>query len=102
MTMEHRLNKRKRVKVPVQLKLGLGQLEPGEIRNISQSGMYVKTSARPTASTCLEVGIDNRWISGASPEWFPMFIIHSTTEGVGLMMYKNTERVAKRVQELIL
>ena len=100
--MEHRLGKRSFVSVPVQIRFEFGRTARGVLRNISSSGMYVETLARPAAYTCLEVGMETPCSIEPTPVWIPMFVVRCPADGVGLMRYKDIDVAADAAVERLL
>ena len=100
--MEHRLGKRRFISMPVELRFEFGRTAPGVVRNISRGGMYVETLAKPGTYTCLEVGMEPPSASGLALLWLPMFVVHCSAAGIGLMMYKDVNSAADAAVERLL
>jgi hypothetical protein len=100
--MQHRHVQRRPIGTSVQLRFGRGRTVSGVLRNISRSGMFVATHAKPEAFTCLEVGMATPSAVGAALVWIPMFVVRRSADGIGLMMYKDVGGATATAMERLL
>ena len=82
--MEHRLDRRVPMSIPVRLRVQDGTVGFGVALNISRGGIYVRTAA-PWRSGCLDVRMRVMMPTGARTALLPGLIVHANGEGIGLM-----------------
>ena len=82
--MDHRLDRRVPMKIPVRLRFQEGTVGFGVALNISRGGIYVRTAA-PWRSGCVDVRMRVVMPTGARTVLLPGLIVHANGEGIGLM-----------------
>ncbi|MGE5153751.1 MAG: PilZ domain-containing protein [Bdellovibrio bacteriovorus] len=98
--MEHRLDRRVPLKVPVRLRFQDGTAGFGMALNISRGGIYVKTAA-PWRSGCIDVRMTVSTASGERTALLPGLIVHGGAEGIGLMFRQLDQRSEALVSWLV-
>lgn len=89
--MDHRLDRRVPLRIPVQLRFQDGTVGFGTALNISHGGIYIKTAA-PWRSGCVDVHMTVVMATEARTALFPGLIVHANGEGIGLMFRKLDQR----------
>lgn len=89
--MEHRLDRRVALNVPVRLRFQDGTIGFGVALNISRGGIFVKTAA-PWRSGCVDVRMTVSTASGERTALLPGLIVHASGEGIGLMFRRIDQR----------
>lgn len=83
--MDHRLDRRVPMNIPVRLRFQDGTVGFGVALNISRGGIYVGTAA-PWRSGCVDVRMRAMMPTGARTVLLPGLIVHANGEGFGLML----------------
>ena len=83
--MEHRLERRVSVNIPVWLDFQDGTCGIGFAANISEGGLFVATVDRPGSRPCLSVRMTVGMPDGKRTVTFRAMIVRQSTEGLGLM-----------------
>lgn len=98
--MEHRLDRRVPLNIPVRLRFQDGTAGFGVALNISRGGIYVKTSA-PWRAGCVDVRLTVSTSSGERTALMPGLIVHGGAEGIGLMFRQLDQRSEAVVSSLV-
>ena len=98
--MEHRLDRRLPLKIPVRLRFQDGTVGFGVAMNISHGGIYVKTAA-PWRNGCVDVRMTVSTPSGERTALLPGLIVHGGAEGIGLMFRQLDQRSEAVVSWLV-
>jgi hypothetical protein len=98
--MEHRLDRRVSLSVPVHLRYQDGTASFGTALNISRGGIYVKTAA-PWRSGCVDVRMTVSTSSGERAVLLPGLIVHGSRDGFGLMFRQLDQRSQSVVSWLV-
>jgi len=98
--MEHRLDRRVSLNVPVHLRYQDGTASFGTAQNISRGGIFVKTAA-PWRSGCVDVRMTVSTSSGERAALLPGLIVHGNGEGFGLMFRQLDQRAQSVVSWLV-
>lgn len=89
--MEHRLDRRVPLSIPVRLRFQDGTAGFGMALNISRGGIYVKTAA-PWRNGCVDVRMTVSTPSGERTALMPGLIVHGGAAGIGLMFRQLDQR----------
>jgi len=84
-SMEHRLHRRVEIAIPARLHFRDGAFIAGLAANISQGGLFIKTSMWCFREGCVDVRLRLSEPDGERQLRIPAFIIHRTQGGMGLM-----------------
>lgn len=98
--MEHRLDRRVPLRIPVRLRFQDGTVGFGTALNISRGGIYVRTAA-PWRSGCVDVRLTVSTASGERTALMPGLIVHGNGEGIGLMFRQLDQRSEAVVSWLV-
>jgi PilZ domain len=98
--MDHRLDRRVPLKVPVRLRFQDGTVGFGTALNISRGGIYVKTAA-PWRSGCVDVRMTVSTPTGERTALMPGLIVHGNGDGIGLMFRQLDQRSESVVSWLV-
>lgn len=98
--MEHRLDRRVSLSLPVRLRFQDGTVGFGVALNVSRGGIYVKTAA-PWRNGCVDVRLTVSMPSGERTALMPGLIVHGSAEGIGLMFRQLDQRADAIVTWLV-
>lgn len=98
--MEHRLDRRVPMSIPVRLRVQDGTVGFGVALNISRGGIYVRTAA-PWRSGCVDVRMRVVMPNGARTALLPGLIVHANGDGIGLMFRELDWRSESMVNWLV-
>jgi hypothetical protein len=98
--MEHRLDRRVPLNIPVRLRFQDGTVGFGVASNISRGGIFVRTAA-PWRSGCVDVRMRVTMPSGERTALMPGLIVHGHGEGIGLMFRQLDQRSEAVVSWLV-
>jgi hypothetical protein len=93
--MDHRLDRRVPMNIPVRLSVQDGTAGFGVALNISRGGIYVRTAA-PWRSGCVDVRMRVMTPAGERTALLPGLIVHGDGEGIGLM-FRQLDRRSESV-----
>lgn len=82
--MEHRFGQRVSTQVRVRVGVSPQSFSTGNLRNLSVSGAFVRTSVRPVPMGRVRVYFDERHSHGSLKFGLDAYLVRSTPDGLGL------------------
>ncbi len=95
--MEHRLDKRRKLVFPVGVSVQDNKLHGGFTRNIGPGGMFIELDTSIKAS-CFEVHIFPEFNKNNGVLKIPVFVIHRSKDGVGVMIWGTDKTVERELK----
>lgn len=105
--MEHRLDDRKKLPIPVIICIQDQPSIRGVTKNVSRGGMFIEIDARVINLNCFKVQILSRYIFRINADRnntfennainTPVYVIHRSNEGVGVIFWGATNHVEQEL-----
>jgi len=99
--MEHRWHLRVPIAIPVGLHFNDGACGSGLALNLSEGGLFIRTSMRPWRNGCVDVRMSVHCDDGDCSIRLPALVVHRTSNGIGVMFRELDEQAAAIVMQLL-